>query len=73
MQDYVGAVFTRDTLIDATRDYINDQVRKTNQSTLEDDTVYRTLTSLKDGSVADAVNANIGVLGKYSLSWAMRW
>lgn len=72
MQDYVGAVFTRDTLIDATRDYINDQVRKTNQSALEDDTVYRTLTSLKDGSVADAVNAflellvNAGLLEKNS-------
>lgn len=62
MQDYVGAVFTRDTLIDATRDYINDQVRKTVQSNLEDDTVYRTLTSLKEGSVADAVNAFLELL-----------
>lgn len=72
MQDYVGAVFTRDTLIDATRDYINDQVRKADQSTLKDDTVYRTLTSLKEGSVALAVNAflellvNAGLLEKNS-------
>lgn len=62
MQDYVGAVFTRDTLIDATREYINDQVRKTDQSTLLDDTVYRILTSLKEGSVADAVNAFLELL-----------
>lgn len=72
MQDYVGAVFTRDTLIDATRNYINDQVRKIDLSTLEDDTVYRTLTLLKEGSVADAVNAflellvNAGLLEKNS-------
>lgn len=72
MQEYVGAVFTRDTLIDATREYINDQVRKTDQSILQDDTVYRTLTSLKEGSVADAVNAflellvNAGLLEKNS-------
>lgn len=62
MQDYVSAVFTRDTLIDATRDYINDQVRKTDQATLDDETVYRALTSLKEGSVADIVNAFLELL-----------
>lgn len=62
MQEYVGAVFTRDTLIDATRDYINDQVRKVDQDSLNDDTVYKTLTSLKEGSVADVVNAFLELL-----------
>lgn len=62
MQEYVGAVFSRETLLDATRDYINDQVRKTDQSVLQDDTVHKTLTSLKEGSVADAVIAFLELL-----------
>lgn len=57
MQDWVDTIFSKEVLIDAVRDYLNDQVRKIDPATLEVDLIYRTLTSLKEGGVAQACNA----------------
>ncbi len=57
MQDWVDTTFTKEVLIDAVKDYLNDQVRKIDPGTLEVDQVYKTLTSLKTGAEAQVCNA----------------
>lgn len=57
MQDWVDTSFTKEVFIDAAKDYLNDQVRKIDPGTLEVDLVYKALTSLKEGAVAQVCNA----------------
>ncbi len=57
MQDWVDTSFVKEVFIDSVKDYLNDQVRKIDPSTLETDRVYRILTGLKEGGIAMACNA----------------
>jgi hypothetical protein len=57
LQDYVSAVFTKDAFLTAVKEYINDYVLKVDTSDVVNDSVYRALSALKDGSIAEAVNA----------------
>jgi len=57
MQDWVDTTFVKEVFIDAVKDYLNDQVRKIDPATLEVDRVYKTLTGLKEGAIAQVCNA----------------
>lgn len=57
MQDWVDTTFGKDVFIDAVKNYLNDEVRKIDPASLDSDAVYKTLTSLKEGSVTQVCNA----------------
>lgn len=57
MQDWVDTTFSKDVFIDSVKDYLNDQVRKIDPSSLGTDMVYRTLTGPKEGTVTQICNA----------------
>lgn len=67
MQDWVDTTFAKEVFVDAVRDYLNDQVRKIDPATLEVDLVYRTLTGLKEGAVAQACNAFLELMADAGL------
>lgn len=67
MQDWVDTTFTKEVLIHAVRDYLNDQVRKIDPASLEVDMVYKTLTNLKEGAVVQACNAFLELMVDASL------
>jgi len=56
MQDWVETTFTKEIFIEAVKEYLNDDVRKIDTSTLETNRVHKTLTSLKEGGIAMACN-----------------
>jgi hypothetical protein len=52
LQDYVETSFAKAVFIDAVREYINDDVRKIDPATLGTDSVWKILTTPKEGNVA---------------------
>lgn len=57
LQNWVETSFAKEIYIDTVKDYINDNVRKIDPSTLKTDAVYRALTSQKEGAVRQLCNA----------------
>lgn len=52
LQDWVEKSFTKAVLVDAMRDYLNEEVRKIDPSTLATPIIHTSLTSFKEGTVA---------------------
>lgn len=52
LHDYVETAFAKTIFIDAVREYINDNVRKIDPSTMATDMVWKILTAPKEGNVA---------------------
>ncbi len=62
LQDWVETSFAKDIFVDAVKEYINDQVRKIDPSTLKTDAVYKALTSPKEGTVRQLCNAFVELM-----------
>lgn len=52
MQDWVEKSFTKAVLIDAVRDYLNEDIRKIDPGTLPSPAIHESLTKFKEGTVA---------------------
>ena len=52
MQDWLETSFTKAVLVDAVRDYLNEDVRKIDPATLSSPAIHESLTSFKEGTVA---------------------
>ncbi len=56
LQDWVEKSFTKAVLVEAVRDYLNEEVRKIDPATLATPTIHTSLTSFKEGTVAQFCN-----------------
>lgn len=56
LQDWVEKSFTKAVLVEAMRDYLNEEVRKIDPATLATPTIHASLTSFKEGTVAQFCN-----------------
>ena len=56
LQDWVEKSFTKSVLVEAVRDYLNEEVRKIDPATLVTPTIHTSLTSFKEGTVAQFCN-----------------
>lgn len=56
LQDWVEKSFTKAVLVDAMRDYLNEEVRKIDPATLATPIIHTSLTSFKEGTVAQFCN-----------------
>ena len=59
--------FAKDIFIDAVKEYINDDIRKIDPSTLKTDAVYKALTSTKEGTVRQLCNAFLELMADAGL------
>lgn len=67
MQEWVDTALTRTVFIDTVKNYLNDQVRKIDPATLKTTAVYDTLTSVKEGTVAQLCNAFLDLMADAGL------
>lgn len=56
LQDWVEKSFTKAVLVEVMRDYLNEEVRKIDPATLTTPTIHTSLTSFKEGTVAQFCN-----------------
>lgn len=56
MQEWVETSFTKAVLVDAVRDYLNEDIRKIDPSTLLSPAIHESLTSFKEGTVTQFCN-----------------
>lgn len=56
MHEWVETSFTKSVLVDAVRDYINEDIRKIDPATLLSSSIHESLTSFKEGTVANFCN-----------------
>lgn len=62
LQDWVEKSFTKAVLVDAVRDYLNEDVRKIDPTTLVTPTIHTSLTSFKEGTVAQFCNSFLDLM-----------
>lgn len=56
MQEWLETSFTKTVLIDAVRDYLNEDIRKIDPATLPSPAIHKSLTSFKEGTVTQFCN-----------------
>jgi hypothetical protein len=62
LQDWVEKSFTKVVLVEAMRDYLNEDVRKIDPTTLATPTIHASLTSFKEGTVAQFCNSFLDLM-----------
>lgn len=67
LQDWVDTTFRRDIFIEAVKEYINDHVRKIPPEEMQTDVIHKILTAPKEGTVTQACNAFLELMGEAKL------